>query len=145
MSTTQAAAGPGTSRAPRRGRRGEGQRQSVAGWLFVTPTLVVLGLFLAVKQYAVLALPLALLIGRPPMSLGGLRRTVVPAVVVAAAVTLPLALGDLPSFLRAVVTLQFDQPFRPEALSYLGIELAQGEALGELDPRDLPNVDPRRG
>ena len=48
MSTTQAAAGPGTSRAPRRGRRGEGQRQSVAGWLFVTPTLVVLGLFLAV-------------------------------------------------------------------------------------------------
>ena len=48
MSTTQAAAGPGTSRAPRRGRRGEGQRQSVAGWLFVTPTLVVLGLFLAI-------------------------------------------------------------------------------------------------
>ena len=34
----------------------------------------VLGLFLAVKQYAVLALPLALLIGRPPMSLAGLRR-----------------------------------------------------------------------
>jgi len=48
VSTTQAAAGPGPSRAPRRGRRGEGQRQSVAGWLFVTPTLVVLGLFLAV-------------------------------------------------------------------------------------------------
>ena len=40
----------------------------------------VLGLFLAVKQYAVLALPLALLIARPPMSLAGLRRTVVPAV-----------------------------------------------------------------
>jgi hypothetical protein len=81
----------------------------------------VLGLFLAVKQYAVLALPLALLIGRPPMSLAGLRRTVVPAVLVAAAVTLPLALGDLSGFLRAVVTLQFDQPFRPEALSYLGL------------------------
>jgi len=67
----------------------------------------VLGLFLAVKQYAVLALPLALLIGRPPMSLAGLRRTVVPAVLVAATVTLPLALGDLSGFLRAVVTLQF--------------------------------------
>ena len=33
-----------------------------------------LGLFLAVKQYAVLALPLALLIGRPPMTFAGFRR-----------------------------------------------------------------------
>jgi hypothetical protein len=81
----------------------------------------VLGLFLAVKQYAVLALPLALLIGRPPMSWRGLARTALPAVAVAALVTLPLALGDLPGFIRAVVTLQFAQPFRPEALSYLGL------------------------
>jgi hypothetical protein len=81
----------------------------------------VLGLFLAVKQYAVLALPLAALIGRPPMTLAGLRRTVVPAIVVAAAVTLPLALGQPAGFLRAVVELQFYQPFRPEALSYLGL------------------------
>ena len=81
----------------------------------------VLGLFLAVKQYAVLALPLALLIGRPPMSLAGLRRTVVPAVAVAAVVTLPLALWEPAGFLRAVVELQFYQPFRPEALSYLGL------------------------
>ncbi len=48
MSTTHAAVGSGTSRAPRRGRRGEGQRQSVSGWLFITPTLVILGLFLVV-------------------------------------------------------------------------------------------------
>jgi hypothetical protein len=81
----------------------------------------VLGLFLAVKQYAVLALPLALLIARPPMSLAGLRRTVVPAVAVAAVVTLPLALWEPTGFLRAVVELQFYQPFRPEALSYLGL------------------------
>jgi hypothetical protein len=81
----------------------------------------VLGLFLAVKQYAVLALPLALLITRPPMSLAGLRRTVVPAVAVAAVVTLPLALREPTGFLRAVVELQFYQPFRPEALSYLGL------------------------
>jgi hypothetical protein len=81
----------------------------------------VLGLFLAAKQYAVLALPLALLVGRPPMSWRGLWRTVLPAALVAAAVTLPLALGDLPGFIRAVVTLQFVQPFRPEALSYLGL------------------------
>ena len=42
----------------------------------------VLGLFLAVKQYAVLALPLALLIGRPPITFAGWRRVAVPAVVV---------------------------------------------------------------
>ena len=79
-----------------------------------------LGLFLAVKQYAVLALPLALLIGRPPMTFAGFRRLAVPAVVVAAVVTLPLALWEPAGFLRAVVELQFYQPFRPEALSYLG-------------------------
>lgn len=80
-----------------------------------------LGLFLAVKQYAVLALPIALLIARPPMTWAGFRAVVVRAVLVAAAVTLPLALLDVPGFLRAVVTLQFSQPFRPEALSYLGL------------------------
>jgi hypothetical protein len=81
----------------------------------------VLGLFLAVKQYAVLALPLALLIGRPPMTFAGWRRVALPAVVVAAVVTLPLALWEPAGFLRAVVELQFYQPFRPEALSYLGL------------------------
>lgn len=81
----------------------------------------VLGLFLGVKQYAVLALPLAFLVARPPMTWAGFRAVVVRAVPVAAAVTLPLALLDVPGFLRAVVTLQFAQPFRPEALSYLGL------------------------
>jgi hypothetical protein len=81
----------------------------------------VLGLFLAVKQYAVLALPLALLIGRPPMTFAGFRRIALPAVVVAAVVTLPLFLWEPAGFLRAVVELQFHQPFRPEALSYLGL------------------------
>jgi hypothetical protein len=80
-----------------------------------------LGLFLGIKQYVVLALPLALLLARPPMTLAGFRAVVVRAVLVAAAVTLPLALLDVPGFVRAVVTLQFVQPFRPEALSYLGL------------------------
>ena len=35
--------------------------------------------------------------------------------------TLPLALWEPAGFLRAVVELQFYQPFRPEALSYLGL------------------------
>jgi hypothetical protein len=79
----------------------------------------VLGLFLAVKQYAVLALPLALLLGRPPMRWASLWRQAVRAGAVAAVVTVPLALGDPPGFLRSVVLLQFSQPFRPDALSYL--------------------------
>ena len=93
----------------------------------------VLGLFLAVKQYAVLALPLALLVGRPPMTFAGFRRTAVPAVVVAAVVTLPLALWEPTGFLRAVVELQFYQPFRPEALSYLGLLSRSGPAAAVRD------------
>lgn len=85
-----------------------------------------LGLFLAVKQYAVLALPLALLIGRPPMTFAGFRRIAVPAVIVAAVVTLPLFLWEPAGFLRAVVELQFYQPFRSEALSYLGLWAGRG-------------------
>ncbi len=46
--TTTAGTGSSTSRAPRGNRKGQGQRQSVPGWLFVTPTLVVLGLFLVI-------------------------------------------------------------------------------------------------
>lgn len=46
MSTVGTAVRPDTGQAPRRHRRGEGQRQSLAGWLFVTPTLGILGLFL---------------------------------------------------------------------------------------------------
>ncbi len=48
MSTVTTAAGPRKLKAPRRNRRGEGQRQSVAGWLFITPVLVILGLFLVI-------------------------------------------------------------------------------------------------
>jgi multiple sugar transport system permease protein len=51
VSTTDTAVEPVTTRAPRKGRgggKGQGQRQSVAGWLFITPTLAVLGLFLVI-------------------------------------------------------------------------------------------------
>ena len=51
MSTTDQAVRPVTVRGPRQGKeggQGQGQRQSVAGWLFVTPTLAVLGLFLVI-------------------------------------------------------------------------------------------------
>jgi hypothetical protein len=78
-----------------------------------------LGLFLAVKQYAVLGLPLAALLVRPPWTFTRLKPLVGRALLVAAAVSLPLALLDPAAYVRSVVTLQFHQPFRANALSYL--------------------------
>jgi multiple sugar transport system permease protein len=46
VSTVQTAAEPTTGRAPQRPRRGGAQRQTTAGWLFTTPVLVLLGVFL---------------------------------------------------------------------------------------------------
>jgi hypothetical protein len=78
---------------------------------------VPLGLLFAVKQYLVLGLFLV------PLLPAGLRRKHRPlawkAVAVAAFVTLPLALWDLPAFVRSAVLLQFRQPFREDSLSYL--------------------------
>ena len=77
------------------------------------------GLFLAVKQYALLGLPLAALLVRPPWTFTRLKPLVGRALLVAAAVSLPLALLDPAAFVHSVVTLQFHQPFRANALSYL--------------------------
>ena len=70
------------------------------------------GLLLASKQYLVLALLAA------PLP-DARRRTWFVAAAVASAVTLPLALWDLPAFVQSTVVLQFRQPFRDDALSYL--------------------------
>jgi hypothetical protein len=89
---------------------------------------VPLGLLLAVKQYLVLGLlPLPLLL--PP---GRSRwKGAMVAAAVAAAVTVPLALWDLPAFVRSAVLLQFRQPFREDALSYL---VPVGHLLGTTPP-----------
>ena len=94
-------------------------------WAALLP--VTLGLLIACKQYLVLAAPLALLLPAAlPASLPGVRRLAgrraalaVLAVGVAAAVSLPMALWDVDAFVHSAVTLQFRQPFRPDALSYL--------------------------
>lgn len=81
--------------------------------------LVVLGLLAASKQYAPLLLaPLLLLL---PRWTGGRRRPQALAVIVAVAaiVTAPMALWDIGSFAYSVLILQFHQPFRPDALSFL--------------------------
>jgi hypothetical protein len=72
----------------------------------------VLGAFFAVKQYAVLAAPLVLLIEKRPW------RLLLHAAVFAALLTVPFALLDLRAFLDDVVRFQLRQPFRPDALSY---------------------------
>jgi hypothetical protein len=79
---------------------------------------VALGLFLASKQYLVLAVPLLPLLWRDLRARPGLTTTLAVALAVAAAVTLPLALWDLPAFWHSVA-LQFQQPFREDALSFL--------------------------
>jgi hypothetical protein len=94
-------------------------------WAALLP--VALGLLLACKQYVVLLAPLVLLLPAGlPASLPGVRRMnargamlLALGLLVAAAVSLPLALWDVDAFLHSAVTLQFRQPFRADALSYL--------------------------
>ena len=80
---------------------------------------LMLGLFLVVKQYLVLAVPLTWLLLPAPFRWRDLWRLWWPAAVVGAVVTLPLMLWNIPAFMRDVVTLQLVQPFRLDALSYL--------------------------
>ena len=85
------------------------------------------GLFLVVKQYLVFVVPLAWLIVRRPLpDKKELGRWALKAAVAGAAVSLPLALWDISAFIRDVVTLQFDQPFRADALSYPAYALRRG-------------------
>ena len=76
-----------------------------------------LGLLLAWKQYTVLFLPLAALLLPRPFRWRDYLRLVLPAVGVAAAVTLPFFLWNPAAFWKSVVLAQFAQPFRTEALS----------------------------
>ena len=76
------------------------------------------GLLLASKQYLAIALPLVLLI---PADRFDMPRHLIGtiAVLVAVTVTLPLASWDAHAFMHSAVTLQFHQPFRTDALSFL--------------------------
>ena len=81
---------------------------------------VALGAVLAVKQYGFLLLPLSWRhLGAPRGDRRVRLRIVAAGLVVAAAVTVPFAIWDLDAFMRSVVLLQFEQPFRGDALSYL--------------------------
>jgi hypothetical protein len=83
-------------------------------WPRILP--IALGLFLASKQYVPFAAVLFFVGARP------LRNTIallIKAGAVALIVTLPMVLWDFQAFWRSAVILQFRQPFRNDALSYL--------------------------
>jgi hypothetical protein len=85
---------------------------------------VLLGLFLASKQYLILAAPLGLLLFRPEGNESLPTESRFPGKWLAAGVTIlvvtvPLAVWDCGAFLHSVVLLQFHQPIRSDSLSYL--------------------------
>jgi len=85
------------------------------------PALVplALGLFFAVKQYAILAAPLVVLLHAGPGVWWKTGRTLLQAALVAAVVTVPFVIAGPAAFVDDVVKLQIVQPFRPDSLSYL--------------------------
>lgn len=82
-----------------------------------TTAVVTLGLFVAVKQYTALFLPVLLVVGPRWCTAVQRWRVAWQAVAVATVVTLPLALWSFGDFLYSVVLLQFRQPFRDDAMS----------------------------
>jgi hypothetical protein len=92
------------------------------GWS-ATPWLV--GLLLVVKQHMLLVLPLLWLLPRPASARTG-REFLVKAAISGGVVTLPWFLIGPRPFLRSVVYCQFQQPFRPDALSFSAFWAAQG-------------------
>jgi hypothetical protein len=77
---------------------------------------VAFGLLLASKQYLLLALPLVVLLAPPKRQR---FRFLVVATGAALLVTVPLVFWDVKGFGHSAVLLQFRQPFRQDALSYL--------------------------
>ena len=80
---------------------------------------VALGLLIAVKQYAIIALPLSFLLLPPGWRWRDWFYLAGQAVAVAAAITVPFALWNLQAFWKSVVSVQLAGPFRWDALSYL--------------------------
>ena len=87
-------------------------------WLF--------GALIALKQYLVFALPAAVLLVERPLDRRRLLTFLTKSALLGAAVTLPFVVWDPGAFWTSVVTLQFHQPFRPDALSVLSWWASRG-------------------
>lgn len=81
------------------------------------------GALVAVKQYGVFTTPLVALVVRPGKEWA---RVVGWAAALALLLTVPMALWDVPGFVRSVVLFQAKQPFRVEALSYVAWTAVNG-------------------
>jgi hypothetical protein len=103
-------------------------------------TWATLGLWVATKQYMILALPLLRLVAPCLGSRRDRRQTLLAAVLLAAAVTVPFAATEPRSFFRSVGQWQFVQPFRHDALSYPAMEAALRPAneIGRLGHATVP-------
>lgn len=86
----------------------------------------VLGCLLAAKQYTIFIVPLIPLL--TPLRGKELLTFLLRAAAVALALTLPLFLINPQAFIWSVIKLQFYQPFRNDALSYLPWWMARGHA-----------------
>jgi hypothetical protein len=95
-----------------------------------------LGALVAWKQYTVVLLPLTVLLLPRPFSWRAWARLIAPTLLVALAVSLPLALWDVRGFFRSVVWLQTVQPFRADALSFPSALVA----LGYTPPAVVPTL-----
>jgi hypothetical protein len=96
------------------------RRSWLVPWLF--------GAFVALKQYLVFALPAAVLLVEWPLDRRRLVTLLTKSAALGAAVTLPFVLWDPRAFWISVVTLQFHQPFRGDALSVLAWWASRGHA-----------------
>jgi hypothetical protein len=94
------------------------RRSRLVPWLF--------GAFIALKQYLVFALPAAVLLVGWPLDRRKLATFVAKAAILGAGVTLPFVIWNPAAFWNSVVTLQFHQPFRPDALSVLSWWVSRG-------------------
>ena len=94
-----------------------------------------LGLFLATKQYLIVAVPLTFFLLPSGWRWRDWAWLLVKSAIVAAAVTLPLALWNWHEFWRSTVTVQELAPFRWDSLSYL---VFYGKARANFHALDFP-------
>jgi hypothetical protein len=87
----------------------------------------VLGLFLQIKQYLVLAVPLVPLLLPQPWTWRQLRAVAWRALAVVVALNLPFLLWSPADWWRSVAMVQVLQPFRADSLSYLALWSREGQ------------------
>jgi uncharacterized membrane protein len=90
---------------------------------------IMLGLLIATKQYAIIALPLAWLLTRPDQRARDWVRMTVIAILVASIVTLPFVFWNVDGFVQSVLALQFKERFRADSLSVLSWLARDGAPL----------------